>query len=246
MAPTTTSTGSNPWFGLSMALVGVIAGYGIAMATGAAMPAMGGSPSQVANNPAPTPTPTPTPAPTPAAPEAGDYVPVSDEDYIFGDPDAQITVIEYSDFECPFCGRHHPTMKQLVENNDNVNWVYRHFPLSFHPNAQRAAEASECAGELGGNDAFWAYGDILFDQGPAGDLVAYAGELGLDTTEFETCLDEGRYTQKVKDQMAGGSAGGVSGTPGNIIINNDTGDTRLVSGAQPLANFESAIEALTQ
>ncbi|MDD5469853.1 MAG: DsbA family protein [Candidatus Peribacteraceae bacterium] len=83
-------------------------------------------------------------------------------DYIRGDKGATYSLIEYSDFECPFCARHHPTMQQFIADEPDVNWVYRHFPLGFHPNAQRAAEASECAGEQG---KFWEYADLLYEKG---------------------------------------------------------------------------------
>ncbi len=226
---------SNLWFAISMGLIGLIVGYGLATAVAPTGATTGG---QVADAPtAPVPT---APAPTPTA---DDVNPVDvDEDHIRGDQGATISVIEYSDFECPFCQRHAPTMDQLLEQVDDVNLVYRHFPLSFHPNAQISAEASECAAEQG---EFWAYHDLLFTKGAVqANLVGYAEELDLDTGDFQDCLDSGRYTQKVKDQMASGSAAGVNGTPGNIVINNETGETRLVSGAQPLSAFTAAIDAL--
>ena len=231
---------STNWFGISMVLIGVIVGYGVAMSGGS------GAPTAKAPTAAVAPTPTPTPSAPPAAPEAKDVVPVDPkEDYIRGNPKALISIIEYSDFECPFCARHHPTMQAMVDNNDDVNWVYRHFPLSFHPNAAITSEGSECAGELGGNDAFWKFTDLVFEKGAKKEnLVGYAEEAGLDAGKFQDCLDSGKYTQKVKDQMAGGSAGGVTGTPGNIVINNKTGETRLVSGAQPESAFQAAVDAL--
>lgn len=231
---------TNPWFGISMALVGVIVGYGIAMGTNASAPGTP-SPSVVADNGG---------APTPSVPSepsvATDVPPVTDRDYVRGNRDAKISVIEYSDFECPFCVRHHPTMVSLMETaGDDVNWVYRHFPLSFHPTAQKAAEASECVGELGGNDKFWEYADLLFSQGSDLALLADKAEaVGVDRAAFQTCLDSGKYAQYISDSMQSGSASGVNGTPGNIVINNETGDTRIVSGAQPLASFTAAIDAL--
>ena len=106
-----------------------------------------------------------------AAQQAKNVRPVSAErDHIYGNPDAPISLIEYSDFECPYCKRFHVTAKSVVEAFDGkVNWVYRHFPLAFHnPGAQKQAEASECASELGGNDAFWKYTDALYARTKSG------------------------------------------------------------------------------
>lgn len=237
---------SHNWFGISMVLLGVIVGYGIAMSNGGT--AGNAQPSaQVAKN-----QPSPTPSQPPAAPEAGDVVPVDPKvDHIRGNPKAKISVIEYSDFECPFCARHHPTMQQLVDDyGDDVNWVYRHFPLGFHKLAQITAEGAECANELGGNDAFWEYTDALFEKGVPNktkdDFIAYAVDIGLDKAKFTDCLDSGKYTQHVKDDMAGGSAGGVSGTPGNIVYNNKTKEAKLVSGAQPISAFKAIIDPMLQ
>ncbi len=221
-----------------MVLIGVIVGYGAATVSGGSVNIGGANKPSVAAQPTPAaPTPAPAPAPAGEVPEVD-----PDQDYIRGDEDALITVIEYSDFECPFCSRHHPTMKQLVAEVDDVNWVLRHYPLGFHPNAQKASEASECAGEQG---KFWEYADMLFEKGADNtQLETYAADLGLDAGDFKDCLDSGKYAQKVTDQMAGGTAAGIRGTPGNIVINNETGKSQIVSGAQPLEAFKAAVEAL--
>jgi len=223
-----------------MALIGVIVGYGVAMGTNGSF---GGAaaPAQVADVAAPT---APTP---PAEPTTADNVKPVDKktDHILGDPNSTISIIEYSDYECPFCARNHPTVKQLVTDNDDVNLVYRHYPLSFHANAQATAEGSECVASLGGNDAFWKFTEAVFDQGAdKAKLRGYAESAGVSGTKFDDCMNSGKFTQAVNDHFAEGSAAGVNGTPGNIIINNKTGKTRMVSGAQPAANFQAAIDAL--
>jgi protein-disulfide isomerase len=175
-------------------------------------------------------------------------------DHLYGDPNAPITLIEYSDFECPFCKRFHATAKRLVdESNGQVNWVYRHFPLESHnPLAQKAAEASECAVELGGNEAFWRYTDTYFERTESGGsgfaiegLAPLAGELGLDQAAFEKCLGSGKYADAVRQQMAGGVQAGITGTPGNILYHRPSGKVLAVHGAQPYQNLTEAVRALS-
>jgi protein-disulfide isomerase len=174
-------------------------------------------------------------------------------DHIYGNPDAPLSLIEYSDFECPYCKRFHATPKQLVEQYaGKVNWVYRHFPLSFHnPGAQKQAEASECAAEQGGNDAFWKYTDALYARTKSGGkgfplskLVPLAEEIGLDGAAFKECLDSGRHEARVKEDFQEGGAVGVSGTPATILLLNATGEVRLKSGAQPIQAFKTEIDRM--
>jgi protein-disulfide isomerase len=161
-------------------------------------------------------------------------------DHIYGDPAAEISLIEYSDFECPYCKSFHTRVKPVVETyGGRVNWVYRHFPLKFHnPGAQKQAEASECANELGGNEAFWKYADAIYARTksngkgfPINKLVPLAKEIGLDETEFQSCLKSGRYTERVREDLAEGSRIGITGTPGNILLNNETGEVTSLKGA---------------
>lgn len=172
-------------------------------------------------------------------------------DHINGNPDAPITLVEYSDFECPFCKRFHPTVKKVIENNDGrVNWVYRHFPLAFHnPGAQKQAEASECAAELGGNDAFWRYSDLIYSRTrsngngfPIDGLVPLAGEIGLDRDAFRSCLDSGRMTARVKADYEDGVKAGITGTPGVILLNHETGAVLPLAGAVPAQRLQAAID----
>lgn len=251
-APHTSST-INPWFGVTMALLGLIVGFGVSTVMKGGIGTSAQIPSQqVAQVPTAQPTPQQAPAPKPAP---GPVPPVDFKvDHIRGNPKATVAVIEYSDFECPFCIRLEPTLTQISkEYGDKVMIVYRHFPLGFHANAPKEAEATECANELGGNDAFWSYHDKIFDRTAGGgtgfpldNLVPLAKELGLSETAFKSCLDSGKYAKHVADEMAAGQAAGVSGTPGNFVVNLKTQKNVMISGAQPFANFKQAIDSMLQ
>ena len=190
-----------------------------------------------------------------SAEKARNVRPVSNTDHIYGDPKAAITLVEYSDFECPFCKRFHPTAKQLVDQSGGkVNWVYRHFPLEFHnPGAQKQAEASECAGKLGGNEAFWRYSELIYARTksngkgfPISNLVPLAREIGLESDPFKQCLDSGEMTSKVKADYENGVSSGITGTPGNIILHNGSGDAVVMAGALPLLKLQEAVNALSR
>lgn len=237
-ASTPTPSSASPWFAVSMGLIGVIVGYALGSGSGG-LPA--GKPQ------VPTPPSAPSAPSVPEAPPAKDVKPVDIKvDHIRGNPNAKVSVIEYSDFECPFCSRNHPTMKQILETyGDDVNWVYRHFPLPFHGNAQKAAEASECAAKLGGNDKFWAMTDMIMESGAdATKLEGYAAAIGLNAAKFKSCLDSGEMANRVTSDQSEGSQAGVNGTPGNIVLNNKTKESKIVSGAQPFPAFKDAIDAL--
>lgn len=177
---------------------------------------------------------------------------ISKTDHIRGNKNANIALVEYSDLECPFCKSFHPTMKQVMETyKDKVMWVYRHFPLSFHANAQKEAEASECAGDQGGDEAFWKYVDAVFERtttngtGFALDkLVPLAKELGLDDVEFKDCLDKGKFAKLVQDQELQGQNEGVTGTPGNIVLNIKTNITQVLPGAVPFAQVKTVLDQM--
>jgi len=250
-ATSPTSSTSNPWFAVSLGLMSIIVGFSIGKWRIGDFPLLAGAPpGQVAQAPLPSPLPPPPQAPS------GPVPPIDAKtDHIRGDlQKAQVAVIEYSDMECPFCKRVHPTYQQIMQTyGDKVVWVYRHFPLSFHANAAKEAEASDCAAELGGNDAFWKYTDKIFEKTTSGgtgialdQLAPLAKEVGLNASKFQSCLDSGKYTQHVQDDMNGGSSAGVSGTPGNIVLNLKTQKSQEVSGAQPFENFKSAIDAALQ
>ncbi|MCH7504972.1 thioredoxin domain-containing protein, partial [PVC group bacterium] len=132
--------------------------------------------------------------------------PVTKDDHIRGDINAPVTIVEFSDLQCPFCKRFHVTMKQIIENYDGkVAWVYRHFPLeAIHSRARGEAEGAECAAELGGNDAFWAFTDAIFEAEPnvsLADLPQIAESVGVNKIDFKTCLDERRYKDEVQADL---------------------------------------------
>lgn len=180
----------------------------------------------------------PAPSSQPSVPSTGGRLDVSvDDDPSIGPEDAPVTIVEFSDYQCPFCARAEPTIEQVLkEYEGKVRLVYRDFPLSFHQNAQKAAEATECADEQG---KFWEYHDKLFENQDALDvnnLKQYAKDLGLDSSKFDNCLDSGKYTEEVQKDLADGQSLGVSGTPAFFI------NGRLVSGAQPFSAFKQVID----
>jgi len=168
---------------------------------------------------------------------------ITADDHIRGDINAPITIVEFSDFECPFCSRFYPTMQKIIKEYDGqVRWVYKHFPLaSIHKQAQGAAEASECATEQGGNDAFWAYSDaLLANQNSLGrdGYVKIARNQGLNLNDFESCIDSGKYRQKVQDDYQRGIAAGVRGTPDSFI------NGQSIPGAVPYEQIKAAVDNL--
>lgn len=169
-------------------------------------------------------------------------------DHIYGNIDAPISIIEYSDFQCPYCRRFHPTAKQLVDSSQGqVNWVYRHYPLEGHePEATQQALASECVAELAGNDAFWAYADVLFNQGPSDlpSMSAEAVKLGVDEVAFKECYESQKHKDGIQSDMKNGLEAGVTGTPGSIVLNNKTGEALLIEGAQSATVFQRYIQEL--
>ena len=174
------------------------------------------------------------------------------DDYVRGDKNAIISIIEYSDYECPFCKRNHPVVQKVVDDfAGDVNWVYRHLPLAFHdPNATDQAEAAECVGELAGEETFWTFTDELYERTrsnkgfPFSSLQPLAEELGVDGANFAACMESDRYLEKVAKQKQEAESMGISGTPANIVLNNETGEARLIGGAFPYSTFESTIKEL--
>jgi protein-disulfide isomerase len=165
----------------------------------------------------------------------------ADDDAVLGDENAPITIIEFSDYECPFCARFYlntlPRLKSEYIDTGKVKLIYRDFPLSsIHPNAQKAAEAAECAEEQG---KYYEMHDKIFENQQAittTDLKKYANEIGLDTNTFNVCLDSGEMAGEVQKDFQDGQLAGVRGTP-TFFING-----KPLVGAQPFEAFQQIIE----
>jgi protein-disulfide isomerase len=178
----------------------------------------------------------------PGSEEVAEIVEVSiDDDPMKGNKDASVTIIEFSEYQCPFCKKYiDETYSQIVENyvdTGKVNYVFRDFPLDFHDQAKPAAMAAECADEQG---QFWEYHDLLFanqNKLSADNFKQWAEDLGLDTEQFNDCVDSEKYKSEVEKDLADGQSYGVQGTPGFFI------NGKVLSGAQPYSVFEQEIEA---
>jgi len=182
---------------------------------------------------------------------AGKVWPVDKNDHVRGNPEAAVTLIEYSDFECPFCKRFHATLnKAVAESNGRLKWVYRYFPLEqLHPGkARKEAEAAECAAELGGNAAFWKFADRFYELMPSNNrtdvdtvLPQIAREIGLDEARFAACVASGRHDRRVEEDYRNAVATGGNGTPWSIIVSKN-GKAYPLSGAQPEAVVKQLVD----
>jgi len=176
-----------------------------------------------------------------------------DDDPVLGNPNAPLTIVEFSDFQCPFCAKFHAQTLPLINENyiktGKVKFVYRDFPITgIHPNALPAALASECADDQG---KFWQFHDKIFqnqEEWKSLDLnqivtllKQYAGELKLNEDEFGACLDSGKYVDEVNNDYQDGQKYGIEGTPGFFIGNDKIGYTK-VSGAKPYPSFQSVLD----
>jgi len=153
-----------------------------------------------------------------------------------GGEKATVTIVEFSDYECPFCKRAEPTVQQVLKTyGDKVRFVYRHYPLEFHAKARPAAEAAECANAQG---KFWEFHDKVFASADLSEtkLKAIAGEIGLDQAKFDECLAKKGGKDAVDKDMADASSVGVTGTPAFFI------NGRMISGAQPFEKFKEIID----
>jgi protein-disulfide isomerase len=187
---------------------------------------------------------------TPRTSEELNLEPISDRDHIRGNPEARVAIIDYSDYECPFCKTFHQTAKKVTDEfSDQVMWVYRHFPLdTVHPTARKQAEAAECAGILGGSPAFWDYSDKIYDYTSSNNgldmnlLPVIAEEVGLDAQEFEACLKTTQPGEKVQADYRSGLQLGVRGTPAVVLLDTTTNVAQFYSGALTYENLKQAVE----
>ena len=155
-----------------------------------------------------------------------------------GNKNAPVTIVEYSDYQCPYCSRHHATLKKIMESYPNlVKWEYKHFPLdSMHPYARITAEGAECAGDQG---KFWAYSDLLYENQKSikNEIIPQLAEqLGLDMDEFTSCISSGKYKEKIANDLTEGQKRGVKGTPGNFVNGIE------LKGAVPFEQVKAAID----
>jgi protein-disulfide isomerase len=154
-----------------------------------------------------------------------------------GPANAPVTIVEFSDFQCPYCGREYPVIERVMKEYDGkVRLVFRHYPLDFHPFAQKAAEAGACAQDQG---KFWELHDKMFTNQAklaVDDLKGYAKSLGMDAAKFDKCLDSGEKKPLVEEDTKAGSAAGVNGTPAFFI------NGVFINGAQPFEQIKQTID----
>lgn len=172
--------------------------------------------------------------------------PVNENDHIFGNPDAKVTIIEFSDYECPYCASFHPTLEKIVEDFDGeVNWAYRHFPLSsIHSQAVNSAISAECVAKLAGNDAFWSFSKTLFNNQKNLNNALYTNEavaLGVDDGEFASCVIDAAVAARVEAEFNEAIEAGGRGTPFSVVISAD-GEFFPFSGALPYEQVKAVLE----
>ena len=173
--------------------------------------------------------------------------PPSVNDHIIGSLSAPIILIEYSDFQCPFCSMIHPTLKRIVEeSNSEIAWVYRHLPLeSIHPQALPSAIASECIAKQLGQSGFWKFADaMLADQSKMNEAeyVALAGQFGANVSQFSSCTASGEFDALIAGQALDAQKNGGTGTPFTVVV---AGDTEVpISGALPYAQIKAVINSV--
>lgn len=186
-----------------------------------------------------------------------DIAELMDDDMRMGSDSAPVVIVEFSDLQCPFCRKFwtesFSQLKGDYIDTGKVQYVFRDFPLSGHPAAQKAAEAAACAQEQGKG---WEFHDKAYEeqnklgvntiQFTVSDMKAWAKEIGVDSVKFDSCLDSGRYTSEVLGDLSDGNSYGIKGTPAFFIAKRDGSRMVPLAGAQPYSSFRSAIEQLLQ
>ena len=175
---------------------------------------------------------------------------VSSNDHIRGERDAKIFIVEYSDYECPFCARFHPTVQRVIdERRGEVAWVYRHFPLeSIHTSARYASVIGECIAKNLGEDEFWSYSDdLLGGVAISDDLVnSVAIALGLSQTQIDSCGKDKELHDIVDRHIAQATLIGATGTPGGFIWNSENGSIQRISGAIEYKTLNEIIDSISK
>lgn len=173
----------------------------------------------------------------------------SAQDHWLGSPTAPIVLVEYSDFQCPFCSIIHPTLKKITdESNGQIAWVMRNLPLdSIHPQANPAANAAECIAAQLGNTGFWKFADSIFANQSSISSAYYAQlaqQFGADMPQYNACVASSKYQTVIDTDVAEAQVAGASGTPYTIVLNTKTNKAAPVSGALPYAQIIAVIESV--
>lgn len=176
--------------------------------------------------------------------------PITDADFIRGNPNAPIAMVMYSDYDCPFCQQFHATMQQILdEYNTQVAWVYRQFPLAqLHPNSPKISEAALCVGKIGGQKAFWEFSDALYQSRNVDEatnmtkLADFAAAGGVSEADLVTCMASGEMQEVVVKSIEEGYNAGVRSTPHTILMVGD--QQAVISGAQPYTVVKGIVQNL--
>lgn len=174
--------------------------------------------------------------------------PFTDDDHVYGSPDAKLKLLEFSDLDCPFCKTIHVTLKRLVDESDGkIAWVFRNFPLTErHPSAGNKAMVAECISDIAGNDTYWQFLNAYFSQQDASasvDLAMNIAELlGVNRQELQNCYEEGRFEDRITSHIQDAVTAGANGTPYTVVVTKNKNIP--IGGAQPIENFKKIIDPL--
>lgn len=177
---------------------------------------------------------------------------VSEEDYIRGNPNAPILLIEYSDYDCPFCKQYHETLREIMDEygvTGRVAWVYRQFPIAqLHPNSPKISASALCVGKLGGDDAFWNFTDLIFEEREIDEptnvtkIPEYVTEVGVELAAYNSCMDNGDTASEVQASIEDAFNIGARGTPYTVLVVGN--QQAVINGAQPYETVRGIVENL--